>query len=163
MNTPEIKPDKTDPIPVSLAAEYLCKKSGWKLTPLQVQKLLYLANMYHLVYHGKPLVDQKFEAWIYGPVQPSLYHVLKRFGSNRVNVFPYQIGGKVTGTHKEVLDFVLKTYGHLGAGDLIEITHCDGGGWAKNWDEDYVEFGIVIPDRDIIEEFAMLTGRSADA
>ena len=156
-------PVKSKPLPVITAAQYLCKKSKWTLTPLQVQKLLYLANMYHLAYHDEPIVDQKFEAWIYGPVQPSLYQTLKEFGSGPVKWLPDIAGGSISASQKGVLDFVWETYGELDAHQLIQITHRDGGGWAKNWQPAYSRYGAVIPDEDIKEEFEVLTGHSLDA
>lgn len=125
------------PLPVITAAEYLCRASMWSLTPLQVQKLLYLANMYHIAYHQEPIVDQKFESWIYGPVQPSLYHTLEQYGSGPVNCLPYIRGATIAPTQKAVLDFVRAAYGMLNTNQLIRITHRDGGGWAKNWEPEY--------------------------
>ena len=66
----------------------LGRDSGEEITPLKIQKLVYIAHGYHLAFtasdnspNGLPLVDDEFaEAWQYGPVFPSLYHHFKRFG-----------------------------------------------------------------------------------
>jgi len=85
---------------------YLCEKSGWALTHLQIHKLLYLANMYHLHYYSNPMIDQKFQAWIYGPVLPELYHDLKYYGPDVVSSFPYTPRQSVGDSHIRVIDFV---------------------------------------------------------
>src|SRR5690554_2036795 len=72
------------------AAKRACEASGWKLTNLQLQKILYIAQM---VYAGKNsgkrlITGDDFEAWDYGPVLPSLYHRVSAFGSGSIkNIF----------------------------------------------------------------------------
>ena len=54
------------------AGKRLGKHSGWTLSNLAMQKLLYIAHMYHLgMYDATPLVTGHFEAWDYGPVHPT--------------------------------------------------------------------------------------------
>ena len=142
---------------VLAAAVYLCEKSDWTLTQLQIHKLLYLANMYHLVHYDEPIVDQKFEAWIYGPVQPHLYHDLKHYGPDVVKKIPTSLHRRVEGTHKTVLDFVFDEYGSMSVSQLIELTHRDGGGWAKNWNPRDTFRGSTIEATDIRKEFQLLT------
>jgi uncharacterized phage-associated protein len=48
-----------------------CEKRGIRLTPMKLQKLLYLAHGYYVAITGQPLIDEDFEAWKYGPVAPS--------------------------------------------------------------------------------------------
>jgi hypothetical protein len=59
----------------STAARYACRMSGWSLTNLKLQKILYIARM---VFVGRTkdqlLIDEAFKAWDFGPVLPSLYH-----------------------------------------------------------------------------------------
>ena len=59
----------------------LAAKHGEKVTPLKIQKLVYIAHGWHLALYEKPLVYDEFaEAWEYGPVFPSIYHEFKHFG-----------------------------------------------------------------------------------
>lgn len=152
-------------LPVLVAAEYLCQLSNWMLTPLKLQKLLYLGQMYHLVYHESPLIDRRFEAWIYGPVQPSLYYALRHFRNKPITKIPFEFRSSiiVEGTHRAVLDYVYQTYGHLNVSDLIRLTHGDGGGWARNWDEKDPLSSSVIPYEHMKEEFQLLRIESSDA
>ena len=146
------------------AAAYICERGGWELTHLEIHKLLYLANMYHLAYFGKPIIDRKFEAWIYGPVQPGLYDELKHYGPDIVVGFSVNAEERVgDGTQKDILDYVFDTYGNRKLGELIKLTHRDGGGWSKNWTPGNTFHGRKITDDDIREEFELLTGESCNA
>lgn len=66
------------------AARYLSILSGWKLSNLQMQKILYMADMNFVGQTQQRLLDEDFEAWDYGPVLPSLYHKCKAFGAKHV-------------------------------------------------------------------------------
>lgn len=64
------------------ATKLICNISGWSVSNLQLQKILYISHMYNLgVTEGDPLITDNFEAWDYGPVIPTLYHEVKGFGS----------------------------------------------------------------------------------
>jgi uncharacterized phage-associated protein len=56
---------------------------------LQLQKILYLAQMIYMGHTaGGRLADGSFEAWDYGPVEPSVYRKVRMFGSDPIsNVF----------------------------------------------------------------------------
>ncbi|HEX8691877.1 MAG TPA: type II toxin-antitoxin system antitoxin SocA domain-containing protein [Longimicrobium sp.] len=47
---------------------------------LKLQKLLYYAQAWHLALYNRPLFPEKFQAWISGPVIPSVYWRFKEFG-----------------------------------------------------------------------------------
>ena len=56
------------------------------ITPLKLQKLIYLAHGWHLALYDDPLVDDEYaEAWQYGPVFPSIYHEFKEFGRGPIS------------------------------------------------------------------------------
>ena len=54
---------------------------GELLTNLKLQKLLYYQQGYHLAQFGTPLFDEDIEAWMYGPVVPSVYDSYKKQGA----------------------------------------------------------------------------------
>jgi len=54
---------------------------GDPVTNLKLQKLLYYGQAWHLVLHDEPLFNEDFEAWVYGPVIPSVYRAFKEFGA----------------------------------------------------------------------------------
>lgn len=48
-------------------------EGGVPLSVLKLQKLLYYIQAWHLAFHGKPLFDGRFQAWIHGPVNRAIY------------------------------------------------------------------------------------------
>ncbi len=133
--------------------KYICEKAGWELTNLELQKILYLAQMFHMGRTGgHRLFEGNFEAWDYGPVEPNLYHKLKVFGSDHIsNVFHDARGFRDDDPRRKVMDDVCKKFLRYSAGDLVEITHWDEGAWAEHYAPGVR--GIRIPDEDIFDEY----------
>lgn len=138
-------------VSVFSAARHLCEKSGWGLSNLKLQKILYLAHMVHLGEKGEPLVNSRFEAWDYGPVSPDLYRQVKAFGSGPIrNVF-HGYSSPVENGITDSLDDVYNQVGHLTAGQLVQITHRPGGAWDKHYIPGAL--GVQIPNESILEEY----------
>lgn len=133
--------------------KYICERADWKITNLQLQKILYLAQMFHMGRNdGRRLFDGNFEAWDYGPVEPNLYHRVKVFGSSHLkNVFYNARNFKKDDPRRKVMDDVCDKFLAYSAGDLVEITHWDDGAWANH----YVPKArnIRIPDDEIWSEY----------
>ena len=49
------------------------------MTPMKLQKLLYVAQAWYLRERGCPLIDDHFSRWQYGPVIPSIHHKFKAY------------------------------------------------------------------------------------
>ena len=134
------------------AARRMCERSDWTLTNLELQKILYLAQMVYMGKNGgERLFNGRFEAWDYGPVVPAVYSQVKGFGGGSIrNVF-FGIGSVGSEDRAELLDDAYDALSKMTASRLVSITHWKEGAWAKN----YVPGvrGIVIPDLDIIDEF----------
>jgi uncharacterized phage-associated protein len=62
----------------------LAKKKDKFITPMKLQKLVYFAHGWCLALSDEPLIDEKIEAWKYGPVVTSLYHEFKRYGNDGI-------------------------------------------------------------------------------
>lgn len=138
---------------VDSVAKYICAKSGWTVSNLQLQKLLYLAQMVHMGRNGgRRLFDGTFQAWDYGPVEPNVYHKLKRYGSSPVgDAFFDALSFEETDPRRKVMDDVCGRFLKFSPGELVDITHWPSGAWAKV----YVPKAksIVIPDAAIAEEY----------
>ncbi len=133
-------------------AKFICERGRWRVTNLQLQKLIYMAQMMYLGRHGARLADADFEAWDYGPVEPELYHKVKMFGSEPIeDVFLHARRFADDDPRRKTLIEVCDSLLRKRPGELVDITHWSGGAWAKH----YVpgSRGISIPDRDITREY----------
>lgn len=144
-------------IPVLSAAKRLAKRSGWSLSNLELQKLLYLSHMFYLGRTGgEPLVPGYFEAWDYGPVHPNLYHRVKVFGADPVgNVF-HANPEPSDGPEAAILDEAYDKLGNAGPGRLVNATHRAGGAWDINYTPGVRH--CIIPNSDILNEYRGLDG-----
>ncbi len=55
-------------------AAYILEQTG-SATTMKLQKLVYYTQVRYLVMNGRPLFEDRIEAWANGPVSPRLYHV----------------------------------------------------------------------------------------
>ena len=135
------------------AAKKMGESSGWSLSNLEMQKLLYLSHMIHLGTKDKPLVGGHFEAWDLGPVHPVLYHKAKVFGARPVHNIFRSVSDPEDGAECATLNDTMDELSRLTGPQLVSITHWDRGAWARN----YVpgERGIIIPDSDIKNEYQL--------
>jgi len=143
------------PVSVNAAAKYICERSGWTVTQLSLQKILYLAHMVHLGRHDSPLVPGHFEAWDYGPVHPSLHQKVKAYGAKPIPKV-FWPSDEVEGTAKKVLDDACDNLLRMSPGQLVRNTHWPKGAWAAH----YVPSArnIVIPEDSIIDEYRARMG-----
>lgn len=64
----------------------LDEAGGELLTNLKLQKLLYYEQGFHLAVFDTPLFEDEIEAWMYGPVVPSVYEQYKAFQSTPLTI-----------------------------------------------------------------------------
>lgn len=134
------------------AAKRLCEVADWKISNLELQKLLYISHMLHLGKTGQPLIDGWFEAWDYGPVQPEVYRSAKAFGRSPVgDVFTFTPRIAETAPEAQTIREAVEQLGGASPARLVSITHWEKGAWAKH----YVPGGRgnFIPDQDILQEY----------
>lgn len=104
-------------------AAYILQKHG-RMTTMKLQKLVYYAQAWALVWDEKPLFSERIEAWANGPVCPDLYSAHRGFYA----VDTHEIEGNpdnLTNHETETVDAVLKYYGDKPAQWLIELTHIE--------------------------------------
>lgn len=136
-------------------------QSGCSLDPMQIQKLVYIAHGWHLAMLHRPLVLEPFEAWTYGPVEPSLYSQFKRFGNGPIrNLATHRLGTPTLApdandTHR-VLDFVWKKYGAFSGPYLARLTHNPGTPWHQTRE---IDKGGTISDDLIAQHYGELLRR----
>jgi uncharacterized phage-associated protein len=135
-------------------ARTLGQLSGWSLSNLAMQKIGFIAEMLHLGRHDAPLINEQWQAWSYGPVQPDLYHAAKVFGSAPVkNIFMASPLMPESTQEKAVRDAYVMMK-DLRPGQMINITHQPTGAWAQNYQPGMK--GRIIPKSAIKAEYATL-------
>ncbi len=163
---------------------YLLKKAaeaGRGLTPLQINKLVYICHGWALGKLDRPLIDNRLgqiEAWKYGPVVRDIYYRLRRWKAEKVTYdsFCEEFGSYGLGKERakdflseklselkendpevcKLLDIVWYVYKDLTGGQLITITHKEETPWQKH--VRYGMFrrvvpGIHIPDSTIADHY----------
>ncbi len=117
------------------------------LTNLKLVKLMYISQGLSLAFFDKPLFDEGIEAWMYGPVVPSIYYEFKRFGRGKIEDKSVEFDfedlifgdGKIETPSltdenaKKVVELTWKWYKDIPAGKLIELTHSKGTPWSLTY------------------------------
>jgi uncharacterized phage-associated protein len=145
----------------------LAKEDGKQLTPMQLQKLVYFAYGWYLAITGERLLDERVEAWQWGPVIPSLYSEFKRFGSgpitdlamklvstgSGISYRPYRVASdnpSQDAVAMKVIRKIWEIYGRFSASQLSSMTHAPGSPWSLTPEKDVR--GTDIPD-DVIKTY----------
>ena len=102
---------------------YSADKGGELMTNMKLQKMLYYQQGFHLAYFGTPLFDEVIQAWMYGPVVPSMYEKYKDCGYNgiepdRAMTFIFEQKNELA-----LFNEVCKVYGAYSAIGLMNMTH----------------------------------------
>ena len=150
-----------NPITIANRLIELAEKDGRLLTPMQLIKLTYIAHGFSLAILKGPLIDENVEAWRYGPVIPSLYRRLKKYGSRGVSeILPPAFFGLKTqtleGDDERLVDLVFEKYGTLSGPQLSHLTHREGTPWQQNYHPN--EMGTEIDDQLIRAHYKQLLG-----
>lgn len=106
---------------------YLSRERNIDITNLKLQKLLYYAQAWNLVFTGKPLFSEEIEAWVHGPVVPKVFRRFKEYRWNTIDANVTPVEDDALLAH---LGQVLDTYGKFGASQLERLTHQEGP-WQK--------------------------------
>ena len=108
-----------------------CADINILVSPLKLQKLLYLNYYTYLKQGGNELPYLKFEPWTYGPVVSKVYQYYKNYGSNFIkeqmkynNVYPILLDD-------DSIESTALLYAKLQDFKLVAITHKQGGAWEK--------------------------------
>lgn len=108
---------KTNAIKIAQHFLHRANFDGDLISPLKMQKLIYYAYVWVLVNSSKQLFEEKFQAWTNGPVLPSLYQNLKRFGYSPINDL------LITDmTDQEILDEIKDNFG-INTIEIIEMVY----------------------------------------
>lgn len=113
---------------IDMVAEYYLSKSA--MSPKKLQKILYYAYSWTLALLNETvddlsfrLFDDKFEAWVHGPVVPRIYHKYKDYGWDDIPKINNYNRSDFSGDVLDVLEQVWTVYGGFSANELESITH----------------------------------------
>lgn len=124
----------------------LAAKEGRPIDPMGIQKFVYFAHGWNLAIFGSPLIQQRVEAWEYGPVISDLYQAFREFGRNPITQHALKfdfdpITGRVLETTpaipateetketRALLDRVWESHKHLTSIELSNLTHLPNSPW----------------------------------
>ena len=85
--------------------------------------MLYYQQGFHLAYFGTPLFEEDIEAWMYGPVVPSVYEKYKGFGHQGIEPDRNQDFVFDIETENSLFSEVCKVYGAYSTVGLMNMTH----------------------------------------
>lgn len=122
---------------------YILYKYG-PMSHLKLQKLLFYCDAYHLAYFDAELVNDKFEAWVHGPVSKKVFDFLKdksllyadlHFSGDAEHTMSSYL--KLTTDQRDLIDDVLSVLSLWSGMQLETATHRE-----KPWQEMRVDLGI---------------------
>lgn len=88
---------------------------------LKLQKLLYFAQGISYCMNDEELFPEQLEAWVHGPVVPSVYRQYRNYGYNPIDI-NYDIDG-MEEKQRRVLEHVRDVYGKYDGKYLETLTH----------------------------------------
>src|SRR5665213_2547469 len=103
-------------------AAYILSKVG-PMSAMKLQKLVYYAQAWSLVWEDRPIFKARIEAWANGPVVPALYQHHR--GSFKVNSWSLGNADNIEPTDRSTLNAVVKFYGHKSPQWLSDLTHIE--------------------------------------
>lgn len=140
----------------AIANEFIdmARERGRDLTHMALQKLVYIAHGWNFALNpanegeniGSPLIKGRIEAWDWGPVIPSIWDSLKRYGNKPISDYIHEHEWKgpdrdrgnvlrenLSHDEREILEMVFEVYGGMSGGKLSEITHENDTPWSDSY------------------------------
>jgi len=145
-----------------IVTHYVNQK-GDTVSHKKLQKLLYYVEAWHLVNFKTPILEENFEAWVHGPVVPELYHKLKEFGFNNLQVINDEFDtvdeeiqaiierSAISSEQIELIESILSRYGSLTSFELELLSHNEA-----PWVEARQNIPPHVPCNNVISKVRML-------
>jgi len=113
-----------------------------EMTHMKLQKLVFFMHAWGLALYEESPVSEQPQAWEYGPVFSSLYHILKTHGSAPITDWLVQVNPETRQLEPmipqkedhqfwQLLESVWERYGGFNAFELSALTHEDDSPWAS--------------------------------
>lgn len=127
-------------VPMHLANAILeiSLKRNIPISPIKLQRLMYLAFCGYLQETGKPLFSEEFQTWSYGPVILSAYWKFQCFHQKPITCYGKDVRGGVemldmrtNRTLRRILGQIEYVFMRMSVRELCEITRAPGTAWYK--------------------------------
>lgn len=105
-------------------ASVILSRSGRWLTGMQLQKLLYYVQSWHLAVTDEPLFPEHFKAYADGPVIPQVWYARKERSTRRGDQEDAS-GIELDELSSDLIDLVVASYGSLSGDELSALTHAE--------------------------------------
>ena len=130
-------------------------------TNLEIQKILYFANMLYIGGNGntESLIDKKFLPWPFGPVVERLYGLLKEYENRCVPLDAFRGIEQIMDDdesptnekYKDAVEVIKKAYNRFckySPYELVRISHWSKGAWRRSKDRDLKEIdnGLILDE-----------------
>lgn len=142
----------------------LADRDGVAVTPMKLQKLVYIAYGWALVLYDLQLFTEPIQAWKHGPVIPSLFHEFKVYTNNPITGRSFELNrdgstwvSSIPRSDKQARRAVSGTwraYGHHTAASLRNRTHAPDTPWSQVYNGES-KHGSAIPTDLIRKHFVM--------
>lgn len=160
---------KYKPAVVSNALMTIARTRGIALDHQKIQKLLFFVHVWSLVLHGESVVDERPEAWEFGPIFDSLFYRLRHVREDELSFLPSL--HTATGSQVplwparedqrtwDIVTQVMTRYGRFTSLQVATLASEPGGPWAQSRAQQLAE----IPDDFVKKFYADTLARSSDA
>lgn len=135
-------------------------KEGITISPMKLQKMIYIVYKEYLTRENTLLFSEEFETWQYGPVVRTVYDEFKSFGSKHISKYATDALGKIYVcnedtdiTLKNILDRVFYRYRNTSAIELSKKTHNNKD---SAWRKAAISGSPILHENDIKSEYSYL-------
>ena len=142
----------------------LADRDGVAVTPMKLQKLVYIAFGWALALYDLQLFTEQIQAWKHGPVIPSLFHEFKVYTNNPITGRSFELNHdgstwvssipRSDRDTRKAISGTWRAYRHLSAASLRNRTHAPDTPWSRVYHSEGT-LGTVIPPELIREHFVM--------
>lgn len=137
-------------------AKFITEQVG-EVSAMKLQKLMYYAQAWNLVWEEEQLFPDDFQAWANGPVLPNLYARHRGMFKVDASLFDEADSSRLSGLERENIARVLGFYGDKTAQWLSNLTHQETPWLAARGDlEPGAASSAVIPQSAIHEYYSSL-------
>ena len=145
MNYRAKKGEQTMTISCLQGGQAIAQLSRGTKTNLEIQKILYFANMLCIGKNGKeePLIEDEFLVWPFGPVVRKLYNLINEYGNKPVPLHVFNGIERIMNEDKsptdekytDAVEFINEAYNNFdkySPFELVRISHWSKGAWKRS-------------------------------